>query len=500
MKTKRGIGTLLHISSLPSKDGIGDFGVKSYEFVDFLKESGQTYWQILPTGVTGHGYSPYQSISAFAGNPLFINIDSVIQMGLLSKNDLINIPAFESKTVDYYKVEKYKMPLLRKAFENFKKQDEIKKWDLYKFNDSNNYWLDDYALFKALKDYFNNLPWSEWPEDIKLYKATSVEYWRAVLGDDVYFNKFVQYLYFVQFKELKKYANDNGIQIVGDIPIFVSYDSADVWSKPHFFYLDDNLKPYVIAGVPPDYFSKTGQRWGNPLYKWEKMKEDDYLWWRLRFELLLEQSDMIRLDHFRGFEAYWEIPAESETAINGKWVKGPGHHFFDVLRKYFGHLPIIAEDLGVITDEVEDLRDKNNFPGMKILQFAFGDTSENPFLPHNHCVNSIVYTGTHDNDTLMGWYKKLVETNDKTLKVVSKYVSTDLGMPWDLIKASFASVSRIAIIPMQDYLELDNSARMNIPGTTEGNWSWKMESIPKDLAAKIKNLAILYNRTEIEKD
>ncbi len=500
MNKKRAAGTLIHFSSIPGVHGIGDFGKEAYQFVDFLEKSGQTYWQVLPIGVTGHGYSPYQSISAFAGNYLFINLSLLVEEGLLSHSD---IPKYEDKNssiTDYERVEAFKMPLLRKAFENFKNQEESKKWDCYRFGDSHSYWIDEYALFKALKDFHNGTPWYEWDEPLKTGKPEELEYWRARLGDDVYFHKFLQYLYFKQLNALKEYANSKGVKIIGDIPIFVSYDSADVWSKPYLFYLDERLRPFVVAGVPPDYFSETGQRWGNPLYRWDKMREDDYLWWRIRFELLLKQSDYIRLDHFRGFEAYWEIPADSETAINGRWVKGPGFEFFNVLKSYFTELPIIAEDLGVITPEVEELRDTYSFPGMKILQFCFGDSPKNPFLPHNHVPNSVVYTGTHDNNTLMGWFKDEVPENKATIDDIKLYISEKDGMPWDLIRTAFSSVSNTAIIPMQDFLSLGSEARMNIPGVTEGNWKWRLTSIPDDsLAEKVKNLAIIYNRVEIPK-
>jgi 4-alpha-glucanotransferase len=316
------------------------------------------------------------------------------------------------------------------------------------------------------------------------------------LGEEVYFNKFVQYLYFQQIKELKEYANKKAIKLIGDIPIFVSYDSADVWSKPYLFHLNENKERTVVAGVPPDYFSKTGQLWGNPLYNWNIMKSDDYLWWRFRFESLMKQTDLIRLDHFRGFEAYWEIPATENTAINGRWVKGPSYDFFEILKKYFNDLPIIAEDLGVITTEVENLRDNFNFPGMKILQFAFGDSPKNPFLLHNHSYNAFVYTGTHDNSTIKGWYEEAQKSNKKVITELKEYYNINNKYPvWSIIETVFSSVAKTAIIPMQDFLELDDSSRMNTPGTTDGNWLWRMKTLPnKTLSNKIYKSLVRFNR------
>lgn len=493
MKDQRATGTLLHISSLPGRFGIGDMGEAAYRFVDFLVESGQKYWQILPTGDPGPAYTPYQSISAFAGNPLFIDIDALKGMELLSDHEIGDVPEFSQDCVEYERVEALKMPLLKKAFENFKIQDESKKWECHHFGDNQSYWIDEYALFKSLKTHFGT-PWFQWEPEIRYANHDTVEYWKGQVGDEIYFHKFVQYLYFKQIKNLKQYANDRGVKLVGDIPIFIAYDSADVWGKSYFFHLDDQRNPYVVAGVPPDYFSETGQRWGNPLYKWDTMRHDDYLWWRLRFEALFEQCDLVRLDHFRGFEAYWEIPAHSETAMNGRWVKGPGYDLFDTLKRYLADLPVIAEDLGIITNEVEHLRDQYHFPGMKILQFAFGDSPANGFLPHNHVVNSIVYTGTHDNDTIVGWYNNLKKTKDPVLEEISEYIDLRDGVPWGMIRAAFASVSKLAVIPMQDYLGLDNSARMNIPGTIEGNWTWRMKAIPHHLQGRIRSLVEKYNR------
>ena len=490
----REAGVLLHISSLPNSPYIGDLGKEAYLFIDFLKESGLKYWQILPTGLVGPGNSPYQSISAFAGNPLFINLEKLKDYGLLEKSDIKKVRN-TSKT-NYQKAEKLKCKILRKAFENFKSLEEIKKWECYGFCDSQSFWIDDYALFKALKTHFNHVSFNNWPEKLKNYEYEEVEKYRAMLGDEVYFNKFVQYLYFRQMGELKNYATQNGIKLIGDIPIFVSYDSADVWSKSYLFQLNENKEKTSVAGVPPDYFSKTGQLWGNPLYNWEAMKSDDYLWWRMRIEILLKQTDLIRLDHFRGFEAYWEIPANEKTAINGKWTKGPSFHFFDTLKKYFGELPIIAEDLGEITQEVENLRDTYRFPGMKILQFAFGDTPKNPFLLHNHDYNFVVYTGTHDNSTTKSWLEKIRKEAPKTFKELQSYILFHEKHPvWSIIDAAFSSVAKLSIIPMQDFLELDDNARMNIPGTTENNWIWRMKTIPhKKLSQRIKKSLIKYNR------
>lgn len=495
MKT-RDAGVLLHISSLPGKWFIGDMGSDAYKFIDFLNESGLKYWQILPTGIVGAGNSPYQSISAFAGNPLFINIPKLVEMGFLLESDITNIKLKKTDKVDFQKAEELKQPLLRKAFENFKNMDESSKWGCYRFCDSQSYWIDDYAIFKALKDKFDGKPWYEWEENLKNYNYDEIENKRTELGEEVYLNKFIQYLYFKQIKELKDYANKKLVKLIGDIPIFVSYDSADVWSKSYLFHLNENKEKTVVAGVPPDYFSETGQLWGNPLYNWNSMKSDDYLWWRFRFESLMLQTDLIRLDHFRGFEAYWEVPASEKTAINGRWVKGPSFNFFETLQKYFDKLPIIAEDLGVITDEVENLRDSFGFPGMKILQFAFGDSPKNPFLLHNHTYNSVVYTGTHDNSTTLGWYEDAKKNNKKIISDLKNYCILDeKHLVWSIIEIVFSSVSKTAIIPMQDFLNLDDNSRMNTPGTTIGNWLWKMDKqATKSLSSKIHKSLVKFNR------
>jgi 4-alpha-glucanotransferase len=497
MKT-RDAGVLLHISSLPGMWSIGDMGEEAYQFIDFLSDSGLKYWQILPTGIVGPGNSPYQSISAFAGNPLFINIPKLKEMGFLSEEDVEISAKNSSKTnkADFKKAEELKIVPLKKAFENFKNMDESKKWDCYRFCDGQSYWIDDFALFKALKEHFDDKPWYEWSENLKNYIYDEVEDWKTKLGEEIYFNKFVQYLYFKQVKELKSYANSKSVKLIGDIPIFVSYDSSDVWSKSYLFDLNDEKERNCVAGVPPDYFSETGQLWGNPLYRWDTMKNDDYLWWRLRFEALMLQTDLIRLDHFRGFEAYWEVPASEKTAMNGKWVKGPGIVFFETLNRYFDDLPIIAEDLGVITEEVEYLRDNFKFPGMKILQFAFGDSPKNPFLPHSHVYDSIVYTGTHDNSTTLGWYEDSKKNNKDIIRDLKLYTIFDEKSPvWSIIETALSSVSKTAIIPMQDFLELDDKSRMNIPGTAEGNWSWRLDKIPTSkLSIKIQKSLVKFNR------
>ena len=496
---KRDAGILLHVSSLPGKYSVGDMGKEAYQFIDFLSESGLKYWQILPTGIVGAGNSPYQSISAFAGNPLFINIPKLVEYGFLKEEDIVTHTSRASVSINkanFETAKEIKTPLLKIAFENFKKKPESIKWDCYRFCDSQSYWIDDFAIFKALKDNFDGKPWYEWEENLKNYVYEELENWKSKLGNEVYFNKFVQYLYFRQVKELKRYANSKSVKLIGDIPIFVSYDSVDVWSKSHLFHLNENKERYIVAGVPPDYFSETGQLWGNPLYKWETMKSDDYMWWRLRFEVLNIQTDLIRLDHFRGFEAYWEVPASEKTAINGRWVPGPGFDFFRTLKKYFNSLPIIAEDLGVITKEVEDLRDSFNFPGMKILQFAFGDTPSNPFLLHNHVYNSVVYTGTHDNATTLGWYNDAKKNNKSIIDDLKTYTKFDEKAPvFSLIETAFSSVAKTAVIPMQDFLNLDDKSRMNTPGTPSGNWEWRLEkSLNKELSQKIYKLLSKYNR------
>lgn len=501
---KRSSGVILHPTSLPGKYGIGELGKEAFDFVDFLVLSGQKLWQTLPLGPTGFGDSPYQCFSAFAGTPLIVSLDRLVEDELLSKSDLEDIPDFNEKCVDYGNVINFKIPLLRQAFKNFENSsNDILKRKYYNFCEMRSSWLNDYALFMALKDYHNGAVWSTWEKDIATRQPAAMEYWKNELSREIQFYQFVQFIFFDQWLELKSYANRNGLKIIGDIPIFVAYDSADVWSNPELFHLDESGYPTVVAGVPPDFFSATGQLWGNPLYNWHAMKKDNYSWWIERFKGMLDLADIIRIDHFRGFAAYWEIPYGEPTAVNGRWVPGPGSDLFYAIEKALGKLPILAEDLGLITPDVIALRDEFNFPGMNILQFAFDDTDvTNKFLPHNYLKNSVVYTGTHDNDTTLScyqgypdhvkhWAKKYMHINTSN---DSDYENGEIC--WDFIRTSFASIADIAIIPLQDLLCLGGEARMNFPGKASGNWGWRYTSdqLTKEIAIRLSDLTHTYGR------
>jgi 4-alpha-glucanotransferase len=491
-------GVLLHPTSLPSPYGIGDLGYLAYHFIDFLIESKQSLWQILPIGPTGFGDSPYQSFSSFAGQPLIISPDKLIEENLLDYEDINNSHSFHSHKIDYGLVINYKFSLLKKAYSNFNKSSNnilIKEYEL--FCNNNKQWLDDYALFMACKDYFGGKVWSEWDTTIANPTQESKDLWREKLYTEVNYYKFIQYIFYKQWTDLKNYANKNGIKIIGDIPIFVSYDSSDVWANRELFSLDSNGYPTDVAGVPPDYFSESGQLWGNPLYNWAIHKKTNYKWWISRLSHNLQLVDIIRIDHFRGFESYWSIPYGNKTAINGTWKKGPSNDLFDAICHSLGNdLPIIAEDLGIITDEVKKLRDDYNLPGMKILQFAFEDMKDNDFLPHNYTFNTICYSGTHDNDTTVGWYQK-VDENKKDK--VRRYMNTDANnISWDFIRTCFSSVSQMAIVPLQDILSLDTNARMNLPGTSMGNWQWRYteDMLNNNIIHRLKQITILFGRNQ----
>ncbi|MDJ0755533.1 MAG: 4-alpha-glucanotransferase [Ardenticatenaceae bacterium] len=494
----RSAGVLLHPSSLPSRYGIGDCGDSAYEFINFLETSGQTLWQTLPLGPTGYGDSPYQSFSAFAGNPLLISPDHLVRDGYLPPAAVEKVPPFPAHRVDYGWVIHYKNDLLHQSFHHFqaKGQEEQQK-QFEAFCDEKGWWLDDYALFMALKGYFvehEGGVWNTWPADIRDRKPKAMAYWLEKLKDEVAYQKFIQFLFFTQWLKVKQYANDKGISIIGDMPIFVAFDSADVWGNRHLFYLNEDGSPQVIAGVPPDYFSETGQRWGNPLYRWDKLMENDYVWWEARLKEAFVLADITRIDHFRGFEAYWEIPADEPTAVVGQWVKGPGVEFFKTLENKLGRLPIIAEDLGVITPEVENLRDEAGFPGMKILQFAFGGEKNSNFLPHNFIPNCVVYTGSHDNETAFGWYQNASEDEQDHVR---RYVARDgFDIVWDMIRLALSSVAVMAIIPLQDLMTLDNKARMNFPGKTGGYWAWRFapEMLDSSISDRLYEMTLLYGR------
>ncbi|MCS6885137.1 MAG: 4-alpha-glucanotransferase [Acidobacteriota bacterium] len=500
MKFPRASGILLHPVSLPSQFGIGDLGKPAYEFASFLAEAGQTYWQVLPLGPTGYGDSPYQSFSAMAGNPLLISPEKLVQAGLLSKTDLPEKPDFPLERIDYGKVIELKTSLLRRAYSNYKATSSSPFRDEFSFFCSNaSSWLDDYALYRSIKDRYAGKAWYDWPLPLAKRDPAALAEAKENLSDDISMHKFFQFLFFRQWIELKTYANKLGIKIIGDIPIFVSYDSADVWQNLDYFKVDEQSRPTVVAGVPPDYFSKTGQLWGNPIYDWDKMKQDGFRWWIARVKLMLQLVDVVRFDHFRGFAACWEVPAGEQTAVRGRWVKVPGKELFSAIRTALGDVPIIAEDLGVITPDVEALRDEFGFPGMRVLQFAFGGDPDCADLPHNHIKNCVVYTGTHDNDTIVGWYRSRLATKAATAEIdyCLRYLNSDgSNIHWDFIRAAFASVADTAIVPVQDLLGLGSEARMNLPASDQGNWNWRMQdgALTAELAVKLRQLTAIYGR------
>ena len=493
----RSSGILLHPSSLFGKYGIGTLGENAVKFIDFLDRANQKLWQVFPLGPTSFGDSPYQSFSAFAGNPYLIDLEKLVSLDLLKTEDIESVKLENSADfVDFGLLYENKLPLLKKAYENLKNIDNEKiLFELQIFKDENSFWLEDYSLFISLKYHFKGQEWSKWDEDIKQRNEDAVGKYKELLKEQIELNNFVQYLFFSQWREIKGYANSKGISIIGDIPIFVAFDSADAWANPEIFLFDDERKPTNVAGVPPDYFSKTGQLWGNPLFDWEKLKETGYKWWIERVRSNLKLADIIRIDHFRGFESYWSVPATEKTAIIGTWEKGPGIDFFDSIKVALGDLPIIAEDLGNLTKEVVELRVQTGFPGMKILQFAFDSDEENDYLPHSYDHNCVVYTGTHDNDTITGWYSK-ANTQDK--EYVRDYLDifTDNQIHWRFIKSAWRSVANMAIAPMQDFLGLGSEARINIPGIASGNWQWRMkeEDLTTNLSDEIRRITKLYGR------
>ncbi|MCA9898039.1 MAG: 4-alpha-glucanotransferase [Anaerolineales bacterium] len=499
MRFERAAGILLHPTSFPGRYGIGDFGDAAYQFVDFLAASKQSLWQILPLGPTGYGDSPYQSFSAFAGNPLLISPDRLVREGYLPVTAVSRIPHFPQHAVDFGPVIEYKTALLQQAHEHFLAHgSDAQKAAYQQFCTEQSSWLDDFALFMALKNHHVDHEggvWNTWPREIALREPEAMASWGTKLAHEVDRHKFLQFLFFQQWLSLKAYANERGIQIVGDIPIFVAFDSADVWANPELFYLDETGAPTVIAGVPPDYFSETGQRWGNPLYRWDKMADNGYKWWATRLQMCFTQADIVRIDHFRGFDAYWEIPADEPTAVIGQWVKGPGQAFFQAMRDQLGELPLIAEDLGVITPDVVALRDAFDFPGMKILQFAFGGERNSDFLPHHfNTPNCVVYTGTHDNDTVVGWYRSADEWERDHIR---RYLSVDgHNIAWDMIRLAWMSVADTAVAMMQDLMQLDTEARMNFPGKVGGYWRWRYaaDMLNDRMMHQLREITELYGR------
>jgi len=504
MRWPRSSGLLLHPTSLPGRFGIGDLGDAAYQWIDFLAESGQRLWQVLPLGPTGFADSPYACLSAFAGNPLLISLEKLVEAGDLAADDLADAPSFGLHEVDYGAVIAFKTPLLRKAAANYLSRASSDRQTAFeRFCDENATWLDDFALFVAVKERFDNVIWYEWDADIALRRPEAVARWKCELADKVQIGRALQFLFSQQWQAVKAYANERGIQIVGDVPIFVAPDSADVWANPDLFYLDERGRPTVVSGVPPDYFSQTGQRWGNPLYRWDALAERGYAWWIARTEVVLRTVDIVRIDHFRGFTGYWEIPATEPTAIRGRWVTGPGAAIFEAIEEALGVLPILAEDLGVITPEVVQLREQFGFPGMKILQFAFdedalhasfGNYDHNPFLPHNYTRNFVVYTGTHDNDTALSWFHNCSE--EERQKAMAYLGCSDREFHWALIRAAMASVAQMAIIPLQDILGLGSEARMNLPGTVGSNWKWQYPpgALSDEIVTRLAKMVVLYER------
>lgn len=489
----RSSGVLLHPTSFPGLYSTGDLGDAAYRFVDFLVEAGQHLWQVLPLGPPGHAGSPYDSRSSFAGSGLLIALEPMVEMGLLRPDDLKSVPGSgESEAVP--EAARAKERLLRQAFDQLDHQTAEILDDVDRFQDQEAYWLSDYGLYRVLSDAYQGKPWYAWDDDLVRRKPQSLEAARQRFSHELRFQAFLQYLFARQWSSLKRYANDRGVRIIGDIPIFVAHDSSDVWAHQELFILDSHGQPLVVAGVPPDLFSETGQRWGNPCYRWEVMREGGYRWWIDRFRRTLEQMDMVRVDHFRGFAAGWQIPADQPVAVHGRWVTGPGLDFFENVAAELGELPIIVEDLGLITDDVIALREQLGYPGMKVLQFAFGDDNRNPYLPHNYDRNAVVYTGTHDNDTTRGWF---ASCSSWEREHALRYVGTRGDeINWDLIRLAFASVAALAIVPLQDVLGLGSESRMNVPARMSGNWQWRYRNgdLTTSLAHRMANLATLYRR------
>jgi 4-alpha-glucanotransferase len=497
-------GLLLHPTSLPSKYGIGDLGSELYKFVDFLYESKLNLWQILPLGPTGYADSPYQSFSSFAGNPMLISFEKLIAMKLLSEKECEPKEPFPDSYVDFGRLIEYKWNLLELTFNKYQKNTSPTiNEEFNNFINKHNFWLDDFSVFMSIKLENNLRPWIEWEKDLRFYDPSNIEDWTKDHESEIEFQKFTQYLFFKQWNEAKEYANQKNIKIIGDIPIFVAYDSVDVWAHPEYYQLDEKRKLKYVAGVPPDYFSETGQRWGNPLYDWDIMKKDDYRWWIQRIKHCFQIVDILRIDHFRGFESYWQIPASEETAIIGEWKPGPGIDIFRKFQQELGNLAIIAEDLGLITPKVEKLLHDTGYPGMRVLQFAFEEKAEdqakNKFLPHNYNQNSVAYTGTHDNQTTRAWFDDLTK---RVKKHILDYTNSDgKDIVGDLIRIIWSSVANMAVIPLQDLLRLDDEARMNVPGTTSENWKWRFtwDQLNKKFNDDLISMSLLYGRVKFNK-
>ena len=495
MEQNRAGGILLHPTSLAGPDGIGDLGPGAFHWIDFLSQTGCQFWQILPLGPTGYGDSPYQCFSAFAGNPYIISAAALLDQGLLTRSDLEDRPDFPMERVEYGPVIDWKVKILHRAFNNFKKSDfPVFQKEFAAFSDSEKEWLAPFIVFMAIKAQEGGVSWDHWPEPLRQRDPMTMREFEKAHTEEIEFQAFTQFLFYQQWQAVRAYAHQKGIRIIGDIPIFVAYDSADVWVNKSLFYLDEQGLPEVVAGVPPDYFSETGQLWGNPLYNWDVHKSQDYAWWLKRLQVVLNQVDIVRLDHFRGFEAYWEVPFGNPTAVHGRWVKGPGIDFFNVVKEKLGDLPIIAEDLGLITPGVTAMRDAFNLPGMKILQFAFASDPDDEFLPHNYPIKCVAYTGTHDNNTTRGWYDKAPERERDLCRRYLARSGQDIS--WSMVRALWSSTAAWVLAPMQDFLSLGDWARMNYPGSPSGNWVWRMhpDALSEGLVYRLHETNYLYGR------
>jgi 4-alpha-glucanotransferase len=506
MSFPRSSGILLHPTSLPGAYGIGELEREAHRFADFLRDAGQRIWQVLPLGPTGYGDSPYQCFSAFAGNPLLISLDTLVERGYLDPRQLDSRPEFPAGQLDFGAAIAWKLPLLQHAFRSFQRSSPAEREEFAAFCDRHSGWLDEFALFMALKEAHDNVAWTLWNPDLALHKPDAIQRARNQLRDEIECHKFIQFEFERQWCDLKAHCGRNDIRVMGDVPIYVALDSADVWANRDLFELDEAGQPKVVSGVPPDYFSATGQLWGNPIYSWEAHSRTGYAWWIARLRRSLEMLHMIRLDHFRGFEAYYEIPGGEATAVNGAWVKGPGVAFFEALESAFGSLPIVAENLGVITPEVETLRARFGFPGMAIMQFAFGHDPQAPdFKPHNYPHHLVAYTGTHDNDTVVGWWTSAAGTGStrtsadvaEELEYARRYLNTDgHEINWAMIRTLMASVADTVLFPLQDVLGVGSEGRMNLPGTSSGNWRWRFRQgdLTPAMSLRLKQLVETYER------
>jgi len=493
---ERSSGILLHPTSLPGRFGTGDLGEGARRFLDWLEAAGQGVWQVLPLGPTGHGNSPYGTLSAFAGNPLLISPQRLVDDGLLASEAVDQSPEFEPGRVDYERLAEWKESVLRTSWETFqsgRSGEDERSFDAFIGSPEQRPWLDDWCLYAALKEELNGQPWSRWPKELRLRKPAALEQKRQYLEPEIAYQRYQQYLFWRQWSDLKTDANERGIRIFGDTPIYLALDSAEVWAHRELFALDDEGKPSKVSGVPPDYFSDTGQLWGNPIYRWDRLAALGYRWWIERLRNDLERVDLLRLDHFRGFAGFWQVDAEETTAVNGEWVDGPGLKLFEALSRALGELPLVAEDLGVITPDVEQLRKDLRIPGMKVLQFGFFEI-DSEHLPHNVGEDTVYYTGTHDNDTSVGWFARL---EDPVAADTRDYLGTDgVAIHWDLIRAVLRSRARLTIVPVQDVLGLDSGARMNTPGVGSGNWEWRLTEgqLDESLAEWMRRLCLLTGR------